>query len=146
MNQTLKNGKKKSFGPNFGPFWPKLGHQKYFWQVLPPLDVRHRCQLLSYTTSRTTKEQNLRKWQKTQFRDRFWPIWPKFGPPTFFKNILPSLVTRYYGQLSSCTISEKNDNSIQRKLSDGQTDRPPDRRVRVISYDAVRLTSSVKFF
>ena len=31
-------------------------------------------------------------------------------------------VTRYYGQLSSCIISEKTNDSILRKLSDGQTD------------------------
>ena len=39
----------------------------------------------------------------------------------FYKNLNPS-VTRYHGQLSSCTISEKTNNPILRKLSDGQTD------------------------
>ena len=38
----------------------------------------------------------------------------------FFKN-LASLVTRYHGQLSSCTISEITNDPILRKLSDGQT-------------------------
>ena len=45
----------------------------------------------------------------------------------FFKN-LTSSVTRYHGQLSSCTISEKT-NPILTKLSAGRTDR----RTRVIS-------------
>ena len=39
----------------------------------------------------------------------------------FFKNMAPS-VTRYYGQLLSCTISEKNNDPILRKLSEGWTD------------------------
>ena len=43
------------------------------------------------------------------------------------KNLAPS-VPRYYGQLSSCTISEKTDNPILRKLSDGGTNGPTDGR------------------
>ena len=39
----------------------------------------------------------------------------------FFKNMAPS-VTRYYSQLLSCTISEKNNDPILRKLSEGWTD------------------------
>ena len=45
----------------------------------------------------------------------------------FFKN-LPSPVTRYHGQLSPCTISEKTNDPILRKLSDGWTDRWNDRQ------------------
>ena len=45
----------------------------------------------------------------------------------FFKKLAPS-VTRYYGQLSSCTISKKTTDSILRKLSDGPTDRRTDGR------------------
>ena len=40
----------------------------------------------------------------------------------FLKN-LASSITRYNGQLSSCTLSEKTNDPILRKLSDGQTDR-----------------------
>ena len=43
----------------------------------------------------------------------------------FFKNLAPS-VTRYHGQPSSFTISEKTNDSILRKLSDGRTDRQTD--------------------
>ena len=46
-----------------------------------------------------------------------------FGLPNFFLKSLAPLVTRYYGQLSSCTISEKTNDPILRKLSDGWTDR-----------------------
>ena len=45
----------------------------------------------------------------------------------FFKNLALS-VTRYYGPLSSCTISEKTNDPIWRKLSDGQIDRQTDRQ------------------
>ena len=39
----------------------------------------------------------------------------------FFKNLAPS-VTRYYGRLSSCTISEKINDPFLEKLSDGRTE------------------------
>ena len=48
----------------------------------------------------------------------------KFLPPIFFfffENLAWS-VTRYLGQLSSGTISEKSNDSILRKLSNGETD------------------------
>ena len=67
-NQTSENGKKPSFGPDFGPFWPKFG--------LPKL---------------------------------------------FFKNLALSF-TRCHVQLPSCTISEKTNDPILRKLSDRRTD------------------------
>ena len=69
---------------------------------------------------------------------------PHFGPDLgtqiqaanffffFFKN-LASSVTRYHGHLSSCTISEKTNDPILSKLSEGRTDRWTDRRTRVIS-------------
>ena len=53
---------------------------------------------------------------------------PHFGSPkSFFKN-LASPVTRYHGQLSSYTISEKTNNPILRKFCDGRTDRLTDRQ------------------
>ena len=44
----------------------------------------------------------------------------------FFKNLAPS-VTKYHGHLSSCTISEKTNDPILRKLRDRQTNRPTNR-------------------
>ena len=41
---------------------------------------------------------------------------------------LTSSVTRYHGQLSSCTISEKPNDPILRKFSDGETDGQMNRR------------------
>ena len=65
-----------------------------------------------------------------------------FGPRNFcFKNLTRS-VTRYHGQLSSCTIPEKTNDPILRKLSDGRTDARIDGRVT--SEEAARLTPSVQ--
>ena len=65
------------------------------------------------------------------------PNFGLFGPNLghqifFFKNLALS-VTRYYGQLSSCTISEKTNDPILRILCD----RWMPRWTRVISQDAV---------
>ena len=43
----------------------------------------------------------------------------------FFKNLAPSF-TRNHGQLSSCTISEKNNDPILKKVSDRRTDEQTD--------------------
>ena len=61
---------------------------------------------------------------------RLWPICPESWPPKFFFEFFFQAlsVTRYHGQLSSCTISEKTNDPILRKLSDGWTDRPTDRQ------------------
>ena len=123
-------GKKTSFRPNFDPFGPNLGPENVFSWILPLLEVRHRCNGLLYANSRKNNEQNLRKWQKTQFQAQFWP---KFRPPIFYLFIfffktLTLSVTRYHGQLSSCTISEKTNDPILRKLSNGRTDQPTEGR------------------
>ena len=44
-----------------------------------------------------------------------------------------SSVTRYLGQLSSLTISEKTNDLIMRKINDGRTDGQTDKRTEVIS-------------
>ena len=53
----------------------------------------------------------------------------------FFKKNLALLVTRHHGQLSSCTIPEKTNDPVLRKVSDGQTDtdRQTHRQMRVTS-------------
>ena len=61
----------------------------------------------------------------------------------FFENLAPS-DTRYHGQLSLCAMSEKTNYSIFRKFNDGRRSaQRTDKRTRVISQDAKRLTSSV---
>ena len=54
---------------------------------------------------------------------------PDFGPNSdcqLFKINLASSLTRYHGQLSSCTISKEANDSFLRKRSDGRTDRQMD--------------------
>ena len=56
----------------------------------------------------------------------FGPFGSSSGRQIFlFKNVAPS-VTRYHGQLSLCTISEKTNDPILRKLSGRRTDRRTD--------------------
>ena len=73
MNQTWENGKKPSFGHDFGPFGRNSGRQFIYLFI-------------------------------------------------YFFQKSGSSVTRYHGQLSSCTISEKINDPVLRKLSDGRTD------------------------
>ena len=55
----------------------------------------------------------------------------------FLKNLTLS-VTRYYSQLSSCKISEKTNDPILRKLSDGETDRQAGRQTQMEGQTAGR--------
>ena len=64
-----------------GPVLAQIWAQRFFWWILPVLDVRHCCKVSLYAISRKTNEPSLRKWQKTQFWAQFWL---KFGPPNFF--------------------------------------------------------------
>ena len=95
----------------------------FFSWVLPLLNVKHCCKLSLYAISKKTKELNVRKWQKTSLWAWFRHAGPKFGLHFFCccKNLVSS-ATQYHGQLSSCTISEKNNDPILRKISDGQMD------------------------
>ena len=58
--------------------------------------------------------------------------------PQFFFKISGLPVTRYHGQLILCTISEKTNDQILRKLSDGQMDGQTDRQT-----EESDLTSSI---
>ena len=102
MSQILENGKKP-----------------ISW-VLSLLDVTRCCSLLLRAISRKTNEVNLRKWPKTNFGPDFVSFGPNLGHQNFFCLNLVFSVTRYH-QLSSCTISEKANDPILRKVSDGRT-------------------------
>ena len=60
--------------------------------------------------------------EKPHFGSNLGPSGPNSGHILFFffffQNLV-SLITRYHGQLSSCTISGKINDPILRKLSDG---------------------------
>ena len=66
--------------------------------------------------------------QKPQFEPYLGPLGPNSSRQIFFFKNLVLSVTRYHVQLLSCTISEKNNDPILRKFSDGQTDRQTDGR------------------
>ena len=59
--------------------------------------------------------------KKPSFGHNFGPNSGRQSPPHPKNDPAPS-VNKSYGQLSSCTISEKTNDPILRKLSDGQTD------------------------
>ena len=111
------------------PLSLKFGPQKFFSWVLPLPDVRHCYKLSLYAISRKANKPNLKKWQKKLFWGpilaHLAQIWA--ANVFFFKNLAPS-VTRNRGQLSSCTISEKTNDPILGKLSDGRKDRRTDGR------------------
>ena len=65
-------------------------------------------------------EENSKK--KTNFGTDLGHLGSKFGPQKLFSQNLVSSVARYHGQLSSCTISENNNDPILRKHSEKQTD------------------------
>ena len=58
--------------------------------------------------------------KKTHFELDLGLLGPKSGLKHFLQKNLASSVTRYHSQLSSCTISEKTNDPILRKLSDKQ--------------------------
>ena len=113
----------------YGPILAQMWSPKIFLWALPLLDVMHWCKLSLYAISRKTSGSKLRKWQK---KPSFGPDFGPFGPNLsrrifFFKNLAPP-VTWYHGRLSSCTIPEKTDDLILRKLTDGRTDGRTDRQ------------------
>ena len=81
--------------------------------------------------------------KKPSFRPDFGLFDPNLGHQYFFLKHLSFSVIRY-GQLSSCTKSEKANGPVLRKPSDEWSDGQTDRRTRTTSYDAAQLTSSVQ--
>ena len=120
-------------------FWGQiLAHLAHIWSpnlfswAVLLLDIRHCHKLLFHAISRKTCDPNSVKWLKTLLWVWFRPVGLKYGPPIFFFKNLASLVTKYHdqhGQLSSCSLSEKTNNPILRKLwlKDGRTNRQMDK-------------------
>ena len=108
-----------------------------------------RCETLLQAIILCNLKENVWSKLKKMVKTLFW-VW--FRPLVFFFKNFTASVTKYHGQLSSCTISENTNDPILRKFSDGWTDVQikwwadghMDRRTRLISYDAIRLTSSVQ--
>ena len=118
MNQTWENDKKPNSGINFRSFDLNLGPQIFFLWVLPLLKVRDCCKLSLYAISRG---------KKPHFGHDSGTLGPNLGCKKFFFENLISSFPWHHGQLSSCTILEKTNDSILRKLSEGQTNWQTDR-------------------
>ena len=104
----------------------KIWAPKYFWWVLALLVVRHCCKLSFCAISKKTNEPNLRKWKIKVVSGL---ILAQIRTAKFFFFFFLNLA-------SSVTKSEKTNDPMSRKPSDGQMDR----LTRVISLDTVRLT------
>ena len=98
------------------------------------LDIVAGYHCIQFHGKRTTQTQENGK--ETHFRPDLGTLDPNSGRQIFFQKMASS-VTIYHGQLSSCKMSEKNNDLILRKFSEGrtdeQTDGQTDRRTRVIS-------------
>ena len=122
MNQTWGNNKKPNFVPDFAQIWAS----NFFSWVLPLLDVRHFRKLSSYPSLRKTYGLNsIKLWH--HFGSDLDPWGSKLGCHSFLKSFAAS-VTRYHGQLSWCTISEKANDPILRKFSHRRANRQIDKR------------------
>ena len=75
------------------------------------------------------QDPNSRNDEKPHFEPDFGPLDPNSDCQIFFFTNLAFSVTRYYGQISECKISEKTNDPIMSKFSDGRTDRQTDGRV-----------------
>ena len=99
MIQTQENGAKPHFCPGSRPLGRNLS--RHFF-----VPSYHRMQFQGKSMIQT--HENCKK-----FWARFSHVRPKFRSPIFFLKNLTLSVTRYYGQLSSCTISKKNWTSLK---------------------------------
>ena len=144
MNQAWKNSEK----PNFGPILARLTQiwaPTFFFESFNSTRYQILSQAIIVCNFKEKVWSKFNKMTKNLILDLIWARCPQIRVANlFFKNLALSLL-RYHGQLLSCTILEKANDSILRKLSDERTDRQIDRRARVISYGAVQLTSSVQY-
>ena len=122
MNQTRENGKKPSFRSDFDCFGPNLSSKNFFSDFI---STRYQ-KLLQVIIVCNLKENWWTKLEKMAKKPGLGLNCGLFGPNLghyfFFQKLVPS-VTRSQIQLSSCTISETNNDSILRKLSDSHSAR-----------------------
>ena len=126
---NLTNWQKTYFRAQFWPLRPKFKPQIFFrgfhpYQMLDNVAYKLSLNAISKKNNKPNKENG----KKTSLGSNFGAFGPNSGRQFFFffffffKNLAPS-ITRYHGQLSWFTISEKTNDPILRKLSDGRTDR-----------------------
>ena len=91
-----------------------------FFHRFTSTDSQTMFQAITLCNFKETNGLNLRKWQKTQFRARFWPVWSKFGPQNCFAWILPLFDVTHCCKLSSYAISRKSNEPNLRKWQETQ--------------------------
>ena len=145
INQTWENGKKPYFVPDLACL-AQIWALNFLSRVLPLLDVRHCHKKSLFAISRKMYDPNLIKWQKTSFLAWFRPVGPKFVLSIFFSKIwlrqsLYIMISYHHEQYQKKLMIQSRGNLV----TDERTDRKTDRRMRVISMDAVRLMPSVYY-
>ena len=143
MNQTWENGRKPSFGTDFGHCGPNLGpkknfHEFFLYYILDIVASYHYMQFQRRIINQTWENA-----KKPSFGPNFGPFGPNLGHQIFFSKIWQSLdimVSYHHAQYQKKLMILSWENLV----TEGRTDRRTDRRTRVISQGAVRLTSSVQ--
>ena len=123
-------------GPNLGPQHFFRGF--YLYQMLDIVAAYHYMQFQGNLLIQI-QENN----KKLYFVPALCPLDPNSGRKIFFFKNLASSVARYHGQLSSCTISEKTNYPILKKLSDGQTNRQTFHRTLTANVERPKIYSEI---
>ena len=140
----------------------RIGFWTWIWSArqevacwLTMLNIfKHCCKLSLHAISRKANEPNLRKTQKPSFGTNFDTFDPNSNCHFFFffpfKNLALS-VTRHLVQLLSGTISEKTNDPILRKPSDGRTHESDFighclTNVKRLIWDKIHLNTTFHFF
>ena len=123
LGKIWENDKKTNFWSDFGSFdlnvRPKNLFRGFYFHQMLNIVASYHCMQFQKKLMIQTQENG----KKNSFWASFRPLAPKFGSRNFFLKNLASSITRYHGRLSSCKISEKTNDPILRKLSEGRTDR-----------------------
>ena len=122
MTQFCSKVQKPYFCPFLGTFSPKSREREFFqiWDLRRKLANHITLHFRSFLAK--TNDSILRKSPKTLFLSLFRPFFPIFQKMKIFpKNPALSLLC-LYGPLTSCKISEKNNEPIMRKVCYRRTD------------------------
>ena len=130
MNQTWENGKKPSFGNDFGTFGPNLSLQIFFSWILPLQDMTNCFSLLLYAFSRKLMSQTWKNGKNlvlgpisahlAQIRTTKFSFFKKI----WLRQSLDIMVSYHHVQYQKKLMIEPWENLV----TDRQTDRPTDRR------------------
>ena len=81
---NLRKLEKTQLWDQLWPLWPKFGIKKIFFKDFTSTACQTLLQAIIVCNFKETNEPNLRKWSQAWCKVQFWPLFPKFGPKTFF--------------------------------------------------------------